>query len=257
MKGERISFGRLQEVLQIPDLIGIQTKSFSDFLQKDVPADQRRHQGLQEVFMDTFPPKDSGSKNAFGLEFLNYEIKEQESDLQELLMSGGTYQADIYATFRMRGLSSRDIHEERLRVGHIPLMTPSGSFIINGSERVIVSQLHRSPGVCFEVTKHASGKMLYSYKIIADHGSWLEVQFDAKDKMYIYLDRKRRRRKFLVSTFLRAFGYSIDAFGVLCAWNENDANTGMAGRIGRTFEEGDTILVKRNAYESVVTEETT
>ncbi len=208
MKGERISFGRLKEVLPIPDLISIQTKSYSDFLQRDVPPEKRKRQGLQAILMDTFPPKDSGSPNAFGLEFIKYEIREQSSDLQELLKSGGTYQGDIYVDFRMRGASSKEIHEETIRMGHIPLMTPSGSFIINGSERVIVSQLHRSPGVCFESNRHPSGRMLYSYKIIADHGSWLEVQFDTKGRMQIYLDRKRRRRKFLVSTFLFAFGYN-------------------------------------------------
>ena len=208
MKGARISFGQLKEVMPIPDLIGIQTKSFADFLQKGVAPEKRKRDGLQSVFMDMFPTKESGSKNYSGIEFLKYEIEDGDSDLPELLKAGGNYQADIYATFRMKGNSSKDIREERIHMGRIPLMTPSGSFIINGSERVIVSQLHRSPGICFERTRHASGKELYSFKIIADHGSWIEVQFDPKDKMNIYLDRKRRRRKFLVSTFLRAFGYN-------------------------------------------------
>ena len=207
MKGERINFGRLKEVLPIPDLISLQTKSYSDFLQMDVPPEKRENHGLQEVLSDTFPPASSESKNAFGIEFVSYEIKEGDNDLSELLKSGGTYQGDLYVTFRMKGASSKDIHEERIRLGHLPLMTPSGSFIINGSERVIVSQLHRSPGVCFETNHHPSGKLIYSYKILPDHGSWLEVQFDIKDMMYIYLDRKRRRRKFIISVFLRAFGY--------------------------------------------------
>ena len=206
MKGERISFGQLKEVLDIPDLISIQTKSFADFLQKDTPPDKRKLQGLQEVMVDTFPPKNSGNSNAFGVEFLRYEVVEQDRDLPMLLRSGGSYQADLYAGFRLKGASSKDIKEERILMCHMPLMTESGSFIINGSERVIVSQLHRSPGICFEVNRHPSGKMIYSFKIIADHGAWLEVQFDIKDMMYIYLDRKRRRRKFLISTLLRAFG---------------------------------------------------
>jgi DNA-directed RNA polymerase subunit beta len=210
MKGERINFGRLKEVLPIPDLIELQTKSYADFLQMGTAPEKRKHVGLQEVLADTFPPAQSGSKNAFGVEFVNYEIVEGDNDLSELLKSGGTYQGDLFVTFRMKGASNKDIHEERLRMGHIPLMTPSGSFIINGSERVIVSQLHRSPGVCFETTHHPSGKLIYSYKILPDHGSWLEVQFDIRDMMYIYLDRKRRRRKFRVSTFLRAFGYDND-----------------------------------------------
>ncbi len=208
MKGERINFGRLKEVLPIPDLISLQTKAYADFLQKDVPPEKRIRAGLQEVLMDFFPPANSDNRMGCGVEFVKYEIRMGESNLSELLKSGGTYQGELYVTFRMRGASNKDIHEESIRLGHIPLMTPSGSFIINGSERVIVSQLHRSPGVCFECTHHASGKNIYSYKILPDHGSWLEVQFDIKDMMQIYLDRKRRRRKFLVSVFLRAFGYN-------------------------------------------------
>ncbi|MCQ2403546.1 MAG: DNA-directed RNA polymerase subunit beta [Lentisphaeria bacterium] len=207
MEGERINFGRLKEVLPIPDLISLQTNSYADFLQMDVPPEKRENHGLQEVLSDTFPSAASGNKNAFGVEFVSYDIKEGDNDLSELLKAGGTYQGDLYVTFRMKGASNKDIREERIRMGHLPLMTPSGSFIINGSERVIVSQLHRSPGVCFETNHHPSGKLIYSYKILPDHGSWLEVQFDIKDMMYIYLDRKRRRRKFLISVFLRAFGY--------------------------------------------------
>ena len=210
MKGERISFGQLKEVMPIPDLIGIQTKSFADFLQKDVAPDKRKKEGLQSVFRDMFPRKSDGSRNYSGIEFIEYEVVEGDSDLPELLKSGKNYEASIYAKFRMQGNSQKDIRDERILMGKLPLMTPSGSFIINGSERVIVSQLHRSPGICFERTRHASGKELYSYKVIADHGSWIEVQFDPKDKMNIYLDRKRRRRKFLISTFMRAFGYNSD-----------------------------------------------
>ncbi|MGN0891796.1 MAG: DNA-directed RNA polymerase subunit beta [Oligosphaeraceae bacterium] len=233
MKGERINFGRLKEVLPIPDLISLQTKAYADFLQMNVPPEERTETGLQAVLMEAFPPRfrvspaeeetakgkgkakakakevvEEPNPSAFGIEFVKYQIKEGENNLSELLKSGGTYQGELFVTFKMQGNSQKDIHEETLRMGHIPLMTPSGSFIINGSERVIVSQLHRSPGVCFERSKHPSGKAIYSYKILPDHGSWLEVQFDIKDMMYIYLDRKRRRRKFLVSVFLRAFGYN-------------------------------------------------
>ena len=95
-------------------------------------------------------------------------------------------------------------------MGEIPLMTPQGTFVINGAERVIVSQLHRSPGICFESTVHPNGKVLYGFRVIADRGSWLEVQFDTADLLYVYLDRRRRRRKFLATTFLRALGYGTD-----------------------------------------------
>ncbi|MCQ2396162.1 MAG: DNA-directed RNA polymerase subunit beta [Lentisphaeria bacterium] len=208
MKGERINFGRLKEVLPIPDLISLQTKSYADFLQKDVAPEKRENKGLQMVLADTFPPSSPENKNACGIEFVKYDIRENDNDLSELLKSGGTYQGELFVTFRMKGASAKNVVSEDIRMGHLPLMTPSGSFIINGSERVIVSQLHRSPGVCFETNRHPSGKQIYSYKILPDHGSWLEVQFDIKDMMYIYLDRKRRRRKFLVSVFLRAFGYN-------------------------------------------------
>ncbi|MFA6815152.1 MAG: DNA-directed RNA polymerase subunit beta [Lentisphaeria bacterium] len=203
---ERINFGQLKDALDIPDLIEIQTKSFADFLQKNVPAEERKYQGLEEVFEDSFPSREN-SENACGIEFVSYEITKPKIDIVTCLKDGGTYQGSMNVTFRLRTPNSKEIHEEKIYMGEIPLMTESGSFVFNGAERVIVSQLHRSPGVCFEETRHASGKSLFSFKIIADHGSWLEVQFDVNDFMYIYLDRKRRRRKFLISTFLRAFGY--------------------------------------------------
>lgn len=205
---ERIDCGRLKDVLPIPDLIEIQTKSYEDFLQLNVPPEKREYKGFQEVFRDIFPPEQS--ENGCGLEFLSYEVEPPKVSIVDCLKDGGTYQASMYANFRLRLPNQKDTKEERVHIGEMPLMTERGSFVINGAERVIVSQLHRSPGVCFEKTKHASGKDLYSYKIIADHGSWLEVQYDNNDYIYIYLDRKRRRRKFLISTFLRAFGFKND-----------------------------------------------
>ncbi len=203
---ERIDFGELKDAVDIPDLIEIQLQSYEDFLQLRVSPEKRIHQGLQEIFEDTFPLRDP-SDNQSALEFVKYDIREPKIGIVDCLKDGGTYQAPVYVTFRLRCANSKDIQEAEIFMGEIPMMTPGGSFVINGAERVIVSQLHRSPGVCFESNHHASGKELFSFKIIADHGSWLEVQFDVNDFMYIYLDRKRRRRKFLISTFLRAFGY--------------------------------------------------
>ena len=204
---QRKNFGCLKnEVLDIPDLIEIQTKSFADFLQKDTPPEERLNQGLQEAFKDIFPAQKEPDGKA-SLEFVKYEIGEPKKGLVECLKDGLTYQAALNVTFRLHTANGKDVKEESIYIGDIPLMTERGSFVINGAERVIVSQLHRSPGVSFERNRHASGKMLCSYKVIADHGSWLEVQFDQSDCIQIYLDRKRRRRKFLVSTFLRAFGY--------------------------------------------------
>lgn len=205
---ERRNYGRLdKEVLEIPDLIEIQTKSYSDFLQLDVPPEERKFQGLQEAFMEIFPSQPSAEGKAC-LVFNSYEIGEPKKDLVQCLKEGLTYQAALNVQFTFHPANGKGtVTSEKIYMGDVPLMTDRGSFVINGAERVIVSQLHKSPGVSFERSKHASGKLLSSYKIIADHGAWLEVQFDQNDKILIYLDRKRRRRKFVISTFLRAFGY--------------------------------------------------
>ncbi|OGV72282.1 MAG: DNA-directed RNA polymerase subunit beta [Lentisphaerae bacterium RIFOXYB12_FULL_65_16] len=199
---ERINFGRLQDVLEVPDLVGIQLDSYTDFLQLDVPPDKRKNQGFQEVFREVFPIE-SFDKQCV-LDFDRYEIGEPKTPLVACLKDGGTFAAPLHVVFRLK--TGKDTKEERVYMGDVPIMTYRGSFVINGAERVIVSQLHRSPGLCFEKTRHASGRMLHSFRIIPDHGSWLEVKFDINDLIFIYLDRRRRRRKFLISTFLRAIG---------------------------------------------------
>ncbi|MBN2450193.1 MAG: DNA-directed RNA polymerase subunit beta [Lentisphaeria bacterium] len=201
--GERQNFGKLRDVLEVPDLIGIQLQSYVDFLQRGVPPDKRRKQGFQEVFLEVFPIE-SFDQNCV-LDFVRYEIGEPKVPLVDCLKDGGTFAAPLHIVFRLK--TTKDTKEERVYMGDIPIMTDRGSFVINGAERVIVSQLHRSPGICFESSRHASGRILYSFRIIPDHGSWMEVQFDINDHVFIYLDRRRRRRKFLISTFLRAIGY--------------------------------------------------
>jgi DNA-directed RNA polymerase subunit beta len=124
------------------------------------------------------------------------------------MREGQSYAAPMYVTFRLK--EGKEVREEDVYMGEIPLINDQGTFVINGAERVVVSQLHRSPGICFEQNVHANGSILYSFRIIPDRGSWIEVQFDTSDLMYIYLDRKRRRRKFLAPTFLRALGYGTD-----------------------------------------------
>ncbi|HQC51721.1 MAG TPA: DNA-directed RNA polymerase subunit beta [Lentisphaeria bacterium] len=203
---QRENYGRLKDLIDTPDLIEIQTKSYDDFLQHKEAPEKRKHQGMQEAFVETFPDRD-GSDGRSGLEFVRYELSEPKTPLVDCLKDGGTYQVGLNVVFRLRSPNNKDVREERIYMGDMPMMTDRGSFVINGAERVIVSQLHRSPGVCFESTRHPSGKILFSYKIIADHGAWLEVHFDINDLMHIYLDRKRRRRKFLICTFLRAFGF--------------------------------------------------
>jgi len=203
---ERKNFGKLTDVIEAPDLIELQTNSYVDYLQKGVAPSRRKKIGLQAVLSDAFPVESYDGQIA--LDFVSYEIKEPKLSYIESVKEGETYSAPLYVTFRLR--ENEDIREDTLFMGEIPLMTERGSFVINGAERVIVSQLHRSPGICFERTTHPNGTLLYSFRIIPDHGSWVETQFDTSELLYVYLDRKRRRRKFLASTFLRALGYESD-----------------------------------------------
>ncbi len=211
---ERINFGSLKEVLDPPNLIEIQLKSYKDFLQKSAVPEERNDQGLQEVFKEIFPIE--SFDQMYKLNFVDYSIGEprntrnsKEEPAVRCLKDGHTYCAPLYVTFQLENANSAPV-EEKVFMGDIPLMTERGSFIINGAERVIVSQLHRTPGICFEKSRHSSGRTLFSYRVIPDRGSWVEVQFDINDLIYIYLDRRRRRRKFLITTFLRAIGYSSD-----------------------------------------------
>ena len=203
---KRINFGKLQEVLPIPDLIGLQIDSYRDFLQKDVPPAERKNAGLQEVFNEIFPIV-SYDKH-MSIEFQNYMIGEPKTDVIDCIKDGKTYHAPLYVDFTVKCNEAET--SERVFLGDMPMMTDGGTFVINGAERVIISQLHRSPGICFERTRHTNGKMLYSYRIIPDRGSWMEVQFDTNDNIYIYLDRRRRRRKFYITTFMRAIGYETN-----------------------------------------------
>jgi len=201
---ERINFGRIKEVIAPPNLIELQITSYEEFLQKDVPPNKRKLAGLQAVFKEIFPIESYDGK--FVLDFVSYEITEPKMDWLEALREGLTYGAPLYVTFRLRE-ENKSVKEERVFMGEIPLMTPQGSFVINGAERVVVSQLHRSPGLVFEATQHPNGKTLHSYRIIPDRGSWYEAQFDTNDLLYVYLDRKKRRRKFLITTFFRAISF--------------------------------------------------
>ncbi len=203
---ERKNFGKLKDALEAPDLIEIQLNSYKEFLQLDVAPSKRKKMGLQTVLSEAFPIESYDGQIA--LDFVSYEIKRPKLNMLESLREGETFSAPLYVTFKLR--EGEDLREDTLFMGEIPLMTDSGSFVINGAERVIVSQLHRSPGICFEQSQHANGSILHSFRIIPDHGSWIEAQFDTSDLIYIYLDRKRRRRKFLASTFLRALGYATD-----------------------------------------------
>jgi DNA-directed RNA polymerase subunit beta len=203
---ERINFGKLREVIQPPNLIEIQINSYLDFLQKGVPEKQRRPQGLEAVFREVFPIQSYDER--LTLEYVSYTLGEPKNSEIECIREGITYSVPLYVKLRLR--EEDFIKDEDIYMGEIPMVTERGSFIINGAERVVVSQLHRSPGIAFEVTPHPNGKLLHSFRIIPDRGTWLEVQFDNNDLLYVYLDRRRRRRKFLITTLLRSIGYSSD-----------------------------------------------
>src|SRR5579862_2897735 len=203
---ERINFGKLKEVIAPPNLIEIQITSYLDYLQKGVPEKQRKNQGLEAVFREVFPIESYDGRLV--LEYVSYTLGDPKNSEIECIREGITYSVPLYVKLRLR--EEDFIKDEDIYMGEIPMVTERGSFIINGAERVVVSQLHRSPGIAFEVAPHPNGKLLHSFRIIPDRGTWLEVQFDNNDLLYVYLDRRRRRRKFLITTLLRAIGYSAD-----------------------------------------------
>src|SRR5271156_6148970 len=204
---DRVHFGKIKEVIAPPNLIELQTNSYREFLQIDAPPSKRKNTGLQAVFTEVFPIESYDGKCVLGYD--SFEIGEPKHDWLECLREGITYGAPLHVTFLLK--EEKAAKEEKVFMGELPLMTPQGTFVINGAERVIVSQLHRSPGLAFEETQHPNGKKLQSFRIIPDRGSWYEAQFDTSDLLYVYLDRKKRRRKFLTTTFFRALGYGSDA----------------------------------------------
>ncbi|CAA6677500.1 MULTISPECIES: DNA-directed RNA polymerase subunit beta [unclassified Lentimonas] len=204
---KRINFGQLKEVIQPPNLIENQIDSFTEFLQMDLAPTQRKQVGLEAVFSEVFPIESYDSR--CHLEYVSYTATPPRETEIEAIREGVTYSVSLYVKLRLR--EEDHIKDEEIYMGELPMISERGSFIINGAERVIVSQLHRSPGIAFEESVHTSGKVLHAFRIIPDRGTWLEVQFDQNDLLYVYLDRRRRRRKFLLTTLLRAMGYGSDA----------------------------------------------
>ena len=207
----RRSFGRIPEVAPMPNLIDVQRASYEAFLQMNVNPDNRTHTGLQEVFKSVFPIDDFAGRGR--LEFVYYELEEPKYDVEECIQRGMTFAAPLKVVLRLivwdvdedtGARSIRDIKEQPVYMGDMPLMTDNGTFIINGTERVIVSQMHRSPGVFFDHDKgktHSSGKYLFAARVIPYRGSWLDFEFDSKDLVYVRIDRKR---KLPVTTLLYA-----------------------------------------------------
>src|SRR5512136_2068697 len=211
----RKNFSKIKEVLEISNLIEIQKRSYDQFLQAEVDPDKRDFFGLQGVFKTVFPIKDF--YETASLEFVNYRLTEPKYDVEECLLRGMTYAAPIKVTIRLvvwdvnpetEARSIKAVKEQEVYFGEIPLMTENGTFIINGTERVIVSQLHRSPGVFFDqdqVKPHTGGKIYYYARIIPNRGSWIDFEFDQKDLLYVRIDR---RRKIPVTVLLRALKYN-------------------------------------------------
>ncbi|MFN0065157.1 MAG: DNA-directed RNA polymerase subunit beta [Chlamydiales bacterium] len=204
---ERVSFITKKEIIDLPNLIEIQIKSYNQFLQVDKYPEERESIGLQEVFDEIFPIKSYDEKTI--IEYLSYNLGVPKYQPEECIRRGITYNVTLKVRFRLT--DETGIKEEEVYMGTIPVMTEKGTFVINGAERVVVSQLHRSPGINFEQERHVKGAMLSSFRIIPYRGSWLEAALDMNDLVYIYIDRKKRRRKILATTFIRALGYSSDA----------------------------------------------
>lgn len=203
----RVSIAEREEIIDLPNLIEVQIKSYNQFLQAEVFPEDREDIGLQEVFTEIFPIKSYDEKTI--LEFLSYNLGVPKYSPEECIRRGISYNVTLKVKFRLT--DETGIKEEEVYMGTIPIMTDKGTFVINGAERVVVSQLHRSPGICFESDRHPRGNILYSFRIIPYRGSWLEAIFDTNDLIYIYIDRKKRRRKILATTFIRALGYSTNA----------------------------------------------
>ncbi len=211
---KRLNFGKVPHILDIPNLIEIQKRSYEKFLQREIPSDKREETGLQAAFLSVFPIVDYNETAS--IEFLGYSIGEPKFGIRDCLQKGLTFAAPLKIKVRLNlweieskgNKRLKESREEDVYIGEMPLMTETGTFVVNGTERVIVSQLHRSPGVFFSHDKgktHVSGRLLYSARVIPSRGSWLDFEFDTKDLLYVRIDR---RRKLPATIVLKALGYS-------------------------------------------------
>ncbi len=251
---QRINFASIKNPLSYPDFLEVQLKSFQDFLQLDTPPEKRKNEGLYKVFAENFPITDT--RNNFILEFLDYYIDPPRYTIDECLERGLTYSVPLKAKLKLYCTDPE--HEEfetkiqDVYLGPIPYMTEKGTFIINGAERVVVSQLHRSPGVFFGQSLHTNGKKLYSARIIPFKGSWIEFATDINNVMYAYIDRKK---KLPVTTLLRAIGFDsdkdiLDIFGL--AEEIKVTKTNLKKAVGRRLA----AAILKTSYEDYVDEDT-
>ncbi|MDD3035191.1 MAG: DNA-directed RNA polymerase subunit beta, partial [Bacteroidales bacterium] len=260
---QRISFATSKALLDYPDFLEVQLKSFKDFFQLETTPENRKNEGLFKVFQEIFPITDT--RNNFVLEFIDYFIDPPRYSIEECLDRGLTYSVPLKAKLKL--FCTDPEHEDfdtviqDVYLGTIPYMTPRGTFVINGSERIVVSQLHRSPGVFFGQSMHANGTKLYSARIIPFKGSWIEFATDINNVMYAYIDRKK---KLPVTTLLRAIGYEsdkdiLDIFGLANEIKVTKANikkcigSRLAARVLKTWNEdfvdedtGEVVYIERN-----------
>ena len=263
---ERRDFSKIATQVEIPNLIDIQRRSYDRFLQRDASPPEREDIGLQAAFTSVFPIVDYNETAM--IEFLDYAVGAPKYDVRECLERGMTFAAPLKIRARLivwekdeksGAKRVRDVREQEVYVGELPLMTPNGTFVINGTERVVVSQLQRSPGVIFNHDKgktHASGKVLYSARVIPYRGSWLDFEFDAKDILYVRIDR---RRKIPATVLLKAFGYTIE--DLFKTYYPIEEITVSDGRFARTLDaeihhgiKASIDLVDKKAKETVVKE---
>src|SRR5881275_1421686 len=210
---KQISFAKLDQGMEMPHLLDIQTRAFESLLQLDAASKDREDIGLERVFKDLFPITDVHEN--FSLEFKSYSLGEPKYSVAECIERDMTYSAPLKAALQLivfetteAGKRPKNIIEKEVYLGELPLLTPLGTFVINGAERVIVSQLHRSPGVVFEESTHPNGQRLISARIIPFRGSWVEFTVDIHDVIYVHIDKKK---KFPATALLRAFGYGTNA----------------------------------------------
>ena len=209
ISSNRTDFSKLKNTVEYPDFLDVQLQSYKDFFQLETPPEKRDNEGLFKVFKENFPISDS--RDNFVLEFIDYTVDPPKYSVGECIDRGLTYSLPLKAKLRLicNDDDNDDFEtiEQEVFLGNIPYMTNKGSFVINGAERVIVSQLHRSPGVFFAQSKHTNGTPLYSARIIPFRGSWIEFATDVNNVMYAYIDRKK---KFPITTLLRAIGFGSD-----------------------------------------------
>ncbi len=273
---KRINYSSIKTVRDYPDFLDVQLKSFRDFFQLDTAAEKREKEGLYKVFMENFPISDS--RDNFVLEFVDYTVDPSKYQVEECIERGLTFSVPLKAKLRLlcNDEDNEDFQtiEQEVFLGNIPYMTKRGSFVINGAERIIVSQLHRSPGVFFAQSKHTNGTLLYSARIIPFKGSWIEFATDVNNVMYAYIDRKK---KFPVTTLLRSIGFGsdkdiLDLFGLseeIKATKKDlkeAVDRRLAARVLRTWTEdfvdedtGEVVSIDRNEVvlerDSIITEE--